>query len=52
MEKCGYRHVERLAKDMKSDLDKELKGEYIAFCEPILIHRILQLEISKIMAGY
>ena len=46
MEKCGYRHVEKLAKGMKSDLDKELKGEYIAFCESILIHRVLQLEIS------
>ena len=31
MEKCGYPHVERLAERMKSDLDKELKGEYIAF---------------------
>ena len=48
MEKCGYRHVERLAKAMKSDLDKELKGEYIAFCESILINRILQLEVCKI----
>ena len=50
MEKCGYRHVERLAKGMKSDLDKELKGEYIAFCESILINRILQLEVCKIAA--
>ena len=38
MEKCGYRHVERLAKDMKSDLEKELKGEYIVFCESILYY--------------
>ena len=52
MEKCGYSHVERLAKGMKSDLDKELKGEYIAFCESILIHRVLQLEVGKIMASY
>ena len=41
MEKCGYPHVERLAKAMKSDLDKELKGEYIAFCESILINKRL-----------
>ena len=27
MEKCGYPHVERFAKKMKSDLDEELKGE-------------------------
>ena len=26
MEKCGYRHIERLASTMKSDLDKEAKG--------------------------
>ena len=26
MNKCGYPHVERLAKAMKSDLDKELNG--------------------------
>ena len=54
MGKCEYRHVERLAKAMKSDLDKELiiKGEYIAFCESILINRILQLEVGKIVAGY
>lgn len=37
MEKCGYPHVQRLAEAMKSDLDKELKGEYIEFCESILI---------------
>ena len=40
MNKCGYPHVERLAKAMKSNLDKQLKGEYIAFCESMLIHRI------------
>ena len=41
MEKCGYPHVERLAEHMKSDLNKELKGKYIAFCESILIHKQL-----------
>ena len=41
MEKCGYTHLEKLAKRMKSDLDKELKGEYIAFCE---------LEVIKVAA--
>ena len=29
MEKSGYSFLEKLAKRMKSDLDKELKGEYI-----------------------
>ena len=40
MEKCGYSHVEKLAKGIKSNLDKELQGKYIAFCELSLIHRI------------
>ena len=29
MEKCGYSHIERLASIMKSDLDKEVKGNHI-----------------------
>ena len=29
MEKCGYPHIERLANQMKSDLEIELKGNYI-----------------------
>ena len=40
MENCGYSHVEKLAKGIKSNLDRELQGEDIAFCELILIHRI------------
>ena len=50
MEKCGHSFVERLAEDMKSHLDKELKGEYIAFCESILINKVLQLEVCEIAA--
>ena len=41
MEKSGYPHVKKLAKAMKSDLDKELKGKYIAFCESMLINKRL-----------
>ena len=29
MEKCGYAHIERLANEMKSDLQIELKGNFI-----------------------
>ena len=29
MEKCEYPHIKRWAKNMKSDLEKELKGNYI-----------------------
>ena len=37
MEKSGYSFLEKLAKRMKSDLDKELKGEYIAINKRVLI---------------
>ena len=37
MEKSEYRYLEKLAKAMKSDLDKELKGEYIAINKRLLI---------------